>query len=316
MKPHLPLATALLLVTSGITPIIAGPPSNEPRQREWLPDKPVGNITLGMQFSEKLTGITFDAITGIWASQKGDKFLFLNGRYHYEDNSQFISSTGLGFRRLVPGHDIILGANIYYDSINSEHGNDFGQAGFGVEMLTRWVDARFNYYLPENDRYVVGRSSSALRDFKRFETSLEGYNAEVGVLIPGLDRFAEVRAYAGYYHYNNPFGSDFDGFKARVEARLLRGVVAGVEYWDDAALMGGHWTGSIAVSVPFSTYNLFTGKNPFEGAGESFKRVPRPFADRMSDVVERSHRIQTTTSGDIPAGRSHRAVSQTGGGDE
>ena len=81
-----------------------------------------------------------------------------------------------------------------------------------------------------------------------------------------------------------------------------------------AALMGGHWTGSIAVSVPFSTYNLFTGKNPFEGAGESFKRVPRPFADRMSDVVERSHRIQTTTSGDIPAGRSHRAVSHTGGG--
>ena len=114
------------LIAAGLTSTFAGPAPVEPHKRTWFPDDPVGNITLGMQFSEKLTGITFDAITGIWASQKGDKFLFLNGRYHYEDNSQFISSTGLGFRRLVPGHDIILGANIYYDSINSEHGDDFG----------------------------------------------------------------------------------------------------------------------------------------------------------------------------------------------
>jgi hypothetical protein len=29
----------------------------------------------------------------------------------------------------------------------------------------------------------------------------------VGVLIPGLDKYAEVRAYAGFYHYENPFGA-------------------------------------------------------------------------------------------------------------
>lgn len=322
MKPHTrSLLTATLLLTiANIAPVIAGPPDVVPGKRQWLPDDPSGDITLGAQFSEKLSGVYFDAVTGIWASQNRGSFLFLDGRYHYEDDGQFISSTGLGFRQLVPGHDIILGANFFYDSIHSEYENDFKQYGFGVEMLTRWVDARFNYYLPENDRYEISRSSSHRShtdiggdavvhserrlDFKKFETSLEGYNAEVGVLIPGLDKFAEVRAYAGYYHYNNPFGSDFDGFKARIEARVLRGVTAGVEYWDDAELMGGHWTASVAVSVPFSTYNLLTGRNPFEGAGEYFKPLPRPFSSRMSDMVERSHRIQTTTSGNVPSGSS------------
>lgn len=322
MKLHtMPSLTAVLLLAAGaIAPIIAGTPDVAPNKRQWLPDDPSGDVTLGLQFSEKLSGVYFDAITGIWASQDRGSFLFLDGRYHYEDSSQFISSTGLGFRQLVPGRDIILGANFFYDSIHSEYENDFKQYGFGVEMLTRWVDARFNYYLPENDRYEISRGSTRSSntnigggtvtrterrlDFKNFETSLEGYNAEVGVLIPGLDKFAEVRAYAGYYHYNNPFGSDFDGFKARIEARVLRGVTAGVEYWDDAALMGGHWTGSIAVSVPFSTYNLLTGRNPFEGAGEYFKPLPRPFSSRMSDMVERSHRIQTTTSGNVPSGSS------------
>ncbi len=306
---------ALLLAACGASCIVAGPLEIGQQKRSWLPDDPSGDITLGVRMSDSLSGIIFDSMTGIWASQDRDSFLFLDGRYHYEDNGQFINSTGLGFRQLVPGRDVILGANIYRDSIQSEYNNDFVQCGFGVEMLTRWVDARFNYYLPESDRYEIGRSSAhssrtesggdaVVRserrvDFKNFETSLEGYNAELGVLIPGLDKFAEVHAYAGYYHYNNPFGRDFDGFKARIEARVLRGVTTGVEYWDNAALMGGHWTASISVSVPFSTYNLLTGKNPFEGAGEYMKPLPRPFSSRMSDMVERSHRIQTVTSGNV-----------------
>jgi hypothetical protein len=332
MKLHIPAALAVLCLLSTYGP--AGEPVHQKEapgapdpkdtpEREWrsfLPDEPAGNFTLGAEFSKDLSGIYLDGITGLWAPKERDAFLFLNSRYDYEDNGQFIASTGLGFRKLLAGHDVILGANVYWDAINTEHDNDLNQLGLGVELLTRWVDARFNYYLPEDDRFEVGRSSrrsshshfvpggfvrtSEKADFKRFEAGLEGYNAEVGVLIPGLDKYAEVRAYAGFYHYENPFGGDFDGFKARLEARLLQGVIADVEYWDDAELMGGHWTAGIAVSVPFSLYNLFTGKNPFEGAGEAFKPVPRPFRDRMGDMVMRSHRVQTVTSGDIQTGHS------------
>ena len=73
-------------------------------------------------------------------------------------------------------------------------------------------------------------------------------------------------------------------------------MIANVEYWDDTELMGGHWTAEVSASIPFSIYNLVTGRNPFEGAAESFKPRQREFKERMSDMVIRSHRIQTVTS--------------------
>jgi hypothetical protein len=95
----------------------------------------------------------------------------------------------------------------------------------------------------------------------------------------------------------NPYGPDYDGFKARLEARLLPGVTADVEYWQDAALMGGHWTAGIRVSVPFSIYNLATGRNPFEGISECFTPRSRDLNERLGEMVHRSHRIQTANSG-------------------
>jgi hypothetical protein len=290
----------------------------EPPKRVWFPDEPAGSFTLGTMFSEDRSGVYLNGIVGIWSPQQRDAFLFLDAGFHYEDNGQVIWSTGLGFRKLWSGKDVIIGANVFWDAIDSEYENDIDQLGLGVEVLTRWVDLRFNYYLPEDDLFEIGsRTSSRTRSsfggggitrtterstFKRYESGLEGYNAELGVLL--YSKGPELRAYAGFYHYENPFGGDFDGFKARLEARFLRGVTANVEYWDDEELMGGHWTGELSVSLPFSFYNLFTGKNPFEGAGDAFKSLPRPFSARMGDPIERSHRIQTVTSGDILTDRS------------
>lgn len=287
--------------------------------REWFPDDPRGLVTVGGKFSSDLSGIFLDSITGIWAPQQRDAFLFLNSRYTYEDNGQFISSTGLGFRSLLPDQQVIFGANAFWDSLRSQHGSDFDQLGLGAEILTKWVDARFNYYLPEDDQVTIGRTterefrrstgpgvirkSASKRTFETREAALEGFNAEIGVLLP-LCKYTEVRLSGGYYHYDNPFGSDFEGFKARLEARLLPGVIADVEWWDDAALMGGHWTAGVRASVPFSIYNLVTGRNPFEGFADSFTPREREFKERMGDMVERSHRVQTAGSGDLPAGGS------------
>ena len=48
------------------------------------------------------------------------------------------------------------------------------------------------------------------------------------MLVPGLDKYFELRLFGGYYHYNNPFGHDFRGFQARAEAHLLEGVIADI----------------------------------------------------------------------------------------
>jgi uncharacterized membrane protein YgcG len=287
--------------------------------REWFPDEPRGMVTVGGQFSSHLNGAYLDSITGLWAPQQRDAFLFLNSRYHYEDNGEFISSTGLGFRKLLPAQEVILGANAYWDSLHGKDGSDFDQLGLGAEILTHWVDARFNYYLPEDGQTQIShhtehsssrntgpgfvRTSSSKQGFETREAALEGFNAEIGVLLP-FCKTTEIRIYGGYYHYDNPFGGDFEGFKGRLEARLLPGVIADVEYWDDSALMGGHWTAGVRASVPFSIYNLVTGRNPFEGIADSFTPREREFKERMGDMVERSHRVQTTASGDLPTGSS------------
>ncbi len=306
------IVAACLLAAAASAKEVAPPP--EPASAA-----PVGHLTLGSQFSEDLSGVNLNAVLGIWTPPSHDAFLFIDAGFHYEDNGQFITNLGVGFRQMV-SDQIIVGANVFWDNVHSEHGNDLNQLGLGLELLTHWVDARFNYYVPEDDTFTVGRrTTSSIRSrfvpggiaqttdragFTRFETGLEGFNAEVGFLIPGLENIAETRIFAGYYHYDNPFGSDFDGFKARLEARVLKGVTANVEYWDDKALMGGHWTAGVAVSVPFDIGNLFAGKNPFEGASEAFQRVPRRFSDRLSDDVVRSHRIQTVTSGEIQTSAS------------
>lgn len=325
---------AALLLGSMLPPAIAGEevrkPTPPPRPaaksviekeepfRSIFPEWPAGSITLGAQFSEHNTGAYLDSITGLWTSQSRNSFLFLNSRYHYEDNDQLISSIGLGFRQMVFDGQAIIGANVYWDAIHSANNHDYDQLGLGVEVLTTWVDFRFNYYLPEDDQYEIGRSSrtstsssfgpAGLREvtttehFRRYEAGLEGFNTEIGFLVPGVERFADVRLFAGYYHYDNPFGDDYDGFKGRLEARVLKGVTFDVEYWDDEALNGGHWTGGVRVSLPFTFANVFTGKNPFEGAGEMFKPASRDLKDRMGEMVLRSHRIQTVGSGNIPAG--------------
>src|SRR4051812_11892936 len=114
-------------------------------RRGFLPEAPLSVLTVGGQFSNRLSGFYVDSLTGLYSSQDAHSFLFLDSRYNYEDIGQLDSQTGLGFRRLIPGHDIILGANAFYDSIGSFRGSDFDQFGFGAEILTKWVDARFNY---------------------------------------------------------------------------------------------------------------------------------------------------------------------------
>ncbi|MCE9611455.1 MAG: inverse autotransporter beta domain-containing protein [Chthoniobacter sp.] len=330
---HKPLATTIALTLGFIALAIPGatsagqplygPTGQEGKGKTISPLDPVpGTITLGGEFSNHLQGIYLDSVTPFW--HPGDATIFLSTRSKYDDSHQYDTNYGLGLRYLVPGRDVILGVNAFYDSLDSQFDNQFHSAGFGAEILTRWVDARFNYYLPASDDILAGttrrRSSSTTvtgpvqngsvlqtttttrtrkQTFRNYEAFLEGWNAEAGFLIPGLDRYMETRVFGGYYHYNNPFKSDYEGFKARLEAHFLPGVIGNVEWWNDSHLNGGHWTTDVHVSVPFSIFNLAKGRNPFEGASESFRPRQREFRERLSDMVVRSHRVKTVKSGDI-----------------
>jgi len=322
-------AATLSLALFGSSTASAGhmvsPPDKSRIVEPVVESLPPGTITAGGKFSSDLQSGFIDALLPFWGPRNVTAFASARGTW--DDNSQSLGSVGLGVRYLLPDREIILGANVFYDSIDSQYGNHFDQLGLGLEFLSRWFDARVNWYLPDDSTYETGRSATSRQRtrtggtfvedglikqrfteiddrvfYRSSESALEGFNLEGGFLVPGVDRYFELRLLAGYYRYTAAFGQRHEGFKARAEARFLPGVIGDLEYWDDAALVGGHWVAGIRVSVPFSVENLFTGRNPFEGAGEMFKPRKREFRERLSEMVIRSHRVMTSNSNPQQAG--------------
>jgi len=254
---------------------------------------PAGTYTVGGKFTNHLQSGFLDVLMPF--AQAGSVTFFGNLRGTWDDRHQLLLSTGLGARYLVPGHDIIVGGNIYYDYIDSQFNNHFDQLGLGAEVLTRWFDARFNWYHPDNGIHpaVFGPG------FVLNEAALDGFNLEAGFLIPGLDKYIETRLFAGYYQYYSRIGLHFEGWKARAEIRWTPAIITDVEYWGGNigkanAINGGNWIASVRVSLPFEIGNLFAGKNPFAGAGDALKfGKRREFRERLGEQVWRSHREQT-----------------------
>ena len=256
---------------------------------------PAGTITAGGKFSNHLESAWLDAL--IPFAKVGNLTLFGDLRGTWDDNSQLLMSVGLGARYLVPGHDIIIGGNVYYDYIDSQYDNHFDQLGLGVEVLTKWFDARFNYYLPDS-----GVHTSAGPGFLLLESGLEGFNTEAGFLVPGLDKYVEARLFAGYYNYHSRIGTNFEGWKARAEIRWTPAITTDLEYWGGNTgkanqLNGGNWIAGVRVNLPFEIGNIFQGRNPFAGAGDAFKfGKRREFKERLGETVWRSHREQTVVA--------------------
>jgi hypothetical protein len=319
------MAVSAVLISSG--PSLRAGTSAANKMSVPMAEESFGQITFGGKFSEKLQSGYVDILSGLYHDPNNAVFLNLRGTF--DDSDQQILSAGIGVRHLFEDPGIIIGGNMYYDYIDSEHGNGFNQLGLGAEVLTHWVDARYNYYLPENGRHLVRtftvdqRSRAVTPTFNRngfvqeqvrdttvstkfgiFETALEGWNSEIGFLVPGVDQLFELRLFAGYYSYENSHGRDrISGFKARAEARVTEGIILGVEYWEDEELMGGNWIGEVAVSLPFDIGRLCQGQNPFAGASDVFKfRPARNLHERMDEMVIRSHRIQTSESSPEPLG--------------
>jgi hypothetical protein len=310
---------------------------------------PFGQITLGGKYSDDLTSGYADVFAGIIHTPNSAFFVNLRGTF--ADSNQDHHNGGFGYRILLEEPGIILGANVFYDHIESAAGNSFDQLGLGIEVLSKWIDVRANYYIPEGDSEPTGsftRSATnrkispayfnldaekrvtktrtifhemngsiirslhtdsitipveqtvtdrtVTRRFNTVEQALEGWNAEVGFLVPWVERYFDLRLFAGGYSYDNPLGGETAGFKARAEARMTQGITLDVEYWEDEQLVGGNWVGGVRVSIPFDFSELCGGRNPFAGGGCIFApQKDKSLAGRLDEMVIRSHRIMTAS---------------------
>jgi hypothetical protein len=106
-------------------------------------ERAAGRLTLGGRFGESTSEGYLDALQPLIGGEHA--ILFLNPKLSGNDDDEQEWSIGLGGRVLLPGPQVILGANVFYDERETEQNNKFDQVGAGVEALSKWVDARANY---------------------------------------------------------------------------------------------------------------------------------------------------------------------------
>lgn len=239
------------------------------------PATPAGRLTLGGAFGEDREVYQIDAMIPVLQSKTAG--LFLNARGVEITDEEQAAGVGLVVRSLLERPSVILGINGDYAAANTEADNSFEQVAGGVEVLSRWVDVRANYYHPLTD--------TPQKEGTTIEVALQGWDAEVGVWLPYLSRYAPTAVYAGYYMFDSDDAKeDVDGFKARLESRLHPNVTFDAEWYDDKSYAGTEYYVGVRLHIPL---DFWKGARMYRGGD----RVP-PLSARMLDPVHRDLRVR------------------------
>ena len=209
---------------------------------------------------------------------------------------------GLGVRYLTDdlffNEEIIIGANVFFDTKHSIHEIRHNQLGTGIEFLSRQIDLRFNYYQPVSSKkiynayYAFGQES--LLEHYSEEEALPGFDCELGLLLPGISDFIETRIYGGGYQYNATINNDISGTKARLEVYPSPFLTLSLESKNDSARGNEMFIGG-QITIPFDLRGWFERKNPL-GKIENvplFRKNARSVAERMTDPIVRDLDIIT-----------------------
>ncbi len=157
-------STALLALATAFLPLPAqaGREMKPVIAPETALDPLRGELTLGIGATEeRLTGST-DLTAPLWKGADQNDMLFLDGHWTGNSGHDQTFSAGLAYRHRLPGSEVILGTNIFWDH-GIFHGQSFDQLGAGLEVLTHWVDWRINGYFPQDDEQTFAHSSDTRR---------------------------------------------------------------------------------------------------------------------------------------------------------
>ena len=214
----------------------------------------------------------------------GDGLLFGDTRLTYGNEGGLAWSFGGGYRQYVPAWDAVIGANIYADR-DSRTDAHFRGWGAGAEILAHSWEMRGNWYQPTGTRSFLVESranpgSAAFSGnnvlFDRIDTfaeSLQGWDGEVGWLLPGqvAERF-DARVFGGAYYYEGTGIADFAGWSTRLQTDIGDWLELGLKVTDDEV---------------FNTTVSFTAMVHF-GGFQSQDHTKRSGMQRMAEPVRRS----------------------------
>lgn len=115
--------------------------------------------------------------------------LFTQGRFAYgREGDRKTFNLGFGYRRLVLGEGLMLGANTFFDY---EAPFDHRRVGFGAEIRSGPLELNVNYYNAISHRVKA--------DSGAHERALDGYDLELGAQIPYLPW---ARVFGKYFYWD------------------------------------------------------------------------------------------------------------------
>ncbi|RBP39755.1 inverse autotransporter-like protein with beta domain [Roseimicrobium gellanilyticum] len=283
------------------------------------PDATSTVLGLGLNTNDNMTEGSAFLVQPLWDTlgrhgTMGGSLFFAEPYFTWGEEGQLSGSIGLGFRHLFSNEPIggdnrvagllaeglFVGANVFADYQHTRVDSDLWQLGIGVEAGVRYLELRANYYIPLTDDSVGsydvtefaptssgGRPAirATTRTIDIIEEPMEGWDAELALLIPGLDKYFDVRLIGGYYSFEtNATGSallystDVEGWKAGVEVRPVPAVVLAGMWYQDENLVEDNWLVSVRLEVPLG-----------KPASESFTPRRRHLQERLLEPVHRQN---------------------------
>ncbi len=321
------IITILMFCSPLISVSVAQAPVVEPPAPavEEAPDSdwPAPELSVGFELRNSETEGIGELLIPVWVPN-GTSLLFISPRSSFTDHSEEEYNFGVGYRQLLGDYGVILGANAYYDYRDSDFSN-YGQWGVGVELLSNWIDARANYYNPENkkvlvasqtestsstssklnsnwsDPYATGNAivqdysfsqtistMTTTRTFQQYEQALGGYDWEIGFRLPlPIEPEAlDARIFAGYYDFDNDLGSKASGWKTRAEVRIRTSLSLYAGVNKNDDLTGSDWFAGALLRVPLNR----------DAAKSRWNADPLDLSSRMTEMVVRDRQVRRGTS--------------------
>lgn len=168
----------------------------------------------------------FDSIIPVFYSNHRGTYMFFAPKqtFHSKHGAKEFNYE-LGVRQLC-FDSFILGFNVYYDKRRSPYHLYHYQRGYGFEILSEYLDIRFNFYDPTSkprcikkySGYKLGSYGLIKWEKSLFEKALQGFDWETGIPIP--IKQLKTKIFAGSSHYNPKLSKNFSFFNIRSETRL------------------------------------------------------------------------------------------------
>jgi hypothetical protein len=320
----LPSLASLLLTSASYAGTFAAPKAVETAIAP-APDATSTVLGLSLNTNDNMTEGSAFLVQPLWDNvgqhgTMGGSLLFAEPYFTWGEEGELSGSLGLGFRHLFSNEPVsggnrlsgllaeglFVGANVFTDYKHTQAKADLWQLGIGVEAGVRYLEVRANYYLPLHDGDTVGSFDAtelepttvggrpAVRATTRtidiIEEPMEGWDAELALLIPGLDKYFDVRLIGGYYSFETNasgnallYSADVEGWKAGVEVRPVPAVVLAGMWYEDENLVKDNWMVSVRLEVPLG-----------KPGSESFVPRRRHLQERLLEPVHRQNAaIQT-----------------------